>query len=167
MLRDDLVTLRGWGARRWWAAAAGAASTVLFIGLPTVLIPNPVFGREIDTTWWAWPVLLVTAVLGGLVMATYVRQRGRVAEDETGSRRGLAGGLLAFFAVGCPVCNKLVLLLLGYAGALQWFAPVQPLLAVLAVGALLWALHARLAGERACPVRPQARETIEVGSPGA
>ncbi|MGO0575565.1 hypothetical protein [Ornithinimicrobium panacihumi] len=69
---------------------------------------------------------------------------------EKGSRRGLAGGLLTFFAVGCPVCNKLVLLLLGYAGAMQWFAPVQPVLAVAAVAALGWALHARLKGEREC-----------------
>jgi Na+/H+ antiporter NhaD/arsenite permease-like protein len=167
MLAEDLATLRAWGARRWWAAAAGAVATVLLVGLPTVLIPNPVFGREIEVTWWAWPVLVVTAVLGGLVMATYVRDRGRVAEDETGSRRGLAGGLLAFFAVGCPVCNKLVLVLLGYAGALQWFAPVQPLLAALAVAALLWALHARLAGERACPVRSPTPELSGAGSPHA
>jgi hypothetical protein len=44
------------------------------------------------------------------------------------------------------------LLLLGYAGALQWFAPVQPYLAVVALVLMAWALRERLAGERACPV---------------
>lgn len=63
---------------------------------------------------------------------------------------GTVGAVTTFFAVGCPVCNKIVLLALGYAGALQWFAPVQPFLAALAVLALAWALHARLTGEREC-----------------
>ena len=66
--------------------------------------------------------------------------------------RGTAGALLTFFAVGCPVCNKLVLLALGYAGALQWFAPVQPYLAGLAIVLLMWALVVRLRGQVACPV---------------
>jgi hypothetical protein len=55
--------------------------------------------------------------------------------------------------VGCPVCNKLVLLALGSAGAMTWFEPVQPLLQLAAVGVLVWALDVRLRGERACPVR--------------
>ena len=49
-----------------------------------------------------------------------------------------------------PVCNKIVLLAIGSAGAMQWFAPIQPLLAVAAVFALAWALHVRLRGERSC-----------------
>ena len=62
--------------------------------------------------------------------------------------------MLAFFAVGCPVCNKLVLIALGYTGALQWFAPVQPFLAVGGIALLGWALRARLRGQLACPVMP-------------
>jgi hypothetical protein len=58
---------------------------------------------------------------------------------------------LAFFAVGCPVCNKLALVALGYAGALRWFAPVQPFLAVGGVALLGWALRARLQGQLVCP----------------
>ena len=40
-----------------------AVGYVLVVGIPTVLIPNPVFSREIPPTWWSWPALLVTAVL--------------------------------------------------------------------------------------------------------
>ena len=50
------------------------------------------------------------------------------------------GGLVSFFAVGCPVCNKLVLLALGASGAVSWFAPVQPVLAVASVALMAWAL---------------------------
>jgi hypothetical protein len=149
------MLLRAWGPRRWAAAALAALGTVLLIGLPTVLIPNPVFGREIPMTWWAWPTLLLAAVLSGLLTATYVREPGlRSPDEEDGTRSGMVGGVLTFFAVGCPVCNKVVLIALGSAGAMQWFAPLQPVLAVVAVAALAWALHVRLRGERSCALTP-------------
>lgn len=59
---------------------------------------------------------------------------------------------MTFFAVGCPVCNKLVLLALGYTGALQFFAPVQPFLAVGSIVLLAAALIVRVRRERSCPV---------------
>src|SRR5699024_8091455 len=57
-----------------------------------------------------------------------------------------------WFAVGCPVCNKIALLALVYSGALTWFAPLQPLLAVTALALAGWALAVRLRGEISCPV---------------
>ena len=45
------------------------------------------------------------------------------------STLGMAGAFVTFFAVGCPVCNKLVLLALGTSGALGLWAPIQPFLA--------------------------------------
>ena len=56
------------------------------------------------------------------------------------------------FAVGCPVCNKLVALALGAGGALTYFGPTQPVLGLLSVGLLLYALRERLAREESCPV---------------
>ena len=58
---------------------------------------------------------------------------------STGAHAALMVGVdafsrLAWFAVGCPVCNKLALLALGYSGAITWFTPVQPFLAL---GALI------------------------------
>lgn len=159
MLVAHLQTLRMWSPRRWTVAALAGLGTILLIGVPTVLIPNPVFGREIPMTGWAWPTLVVAALLSGLLVATYVRAPQPTSDpgadsdggtDEEGTRRGMLGGVLTFFAVGCPVCNKIVLLAIGSAGAMQWFAPIQPLLAVAAVFALAWALHVRLRGERSC-----------------
>jgi hypothetical protein len=143
-----------WPVRRWLVAAASAFATVVVIAVPTAMIPTPVFGREVPVTVWAWPVLVVTAVLSGLVTATYVALPGPegAAENAAPSRRGLAGGFLAYLAVGCPVCNKVALLALGASGAIRWFAPVQPLLAVAGIGLLGYALQRRLAGERACPM---------------
>lgn len=147
-----IAGIAAWPARRWWTAVLSAVSVVALVGIPTAMIPSPFFGRAVPTTWWAWPVLLITAVLAGLLTATYVRDPDAPARE---SRFGLAGGVLSYIAVGCPVCNKVALLALGYTGALQWFAPVQPLLGVVGVGLLGFALWRRLAGERACPVEAQ------------
>lgn len=137
-----------------------AVAVVLAIGIPTDVVPNPVFGRPVDVTWWSYPVLAVTAVLGGLLVGTYVRDDELVDVDRPG-RVGGVGGLLSFFAVGCPVCNKLVVVALGATGARQWFEPVQPLLALASVVLLAWALRARLRASVACAVH-----TAGAGRPG-
>jgi hypothetical protein len=144
-----------WPMRRWLAAAGTALVTVVVVGVPTALVPTSVFGRGVPAPFWAWPVLLVTAVLSGLVTATYLARPddvGAVPEDGTSSRGGMLGGFLAYLAVGCPTCNKVALLALGSTGAVRWFAPVQPILAVAGIAALAYALRRRLAGERACPL---------------
>ncbi len=161
----ELDALKGWTRRRWWFAAAMATVSALAIGLPTDVIPNPVFGRQgTPVEPWATPVLAITAVLSGLLFATYL-QTGDAADtadtaetDDIGgldrpSRFGSLGGLLSFFAVGCPICNKVVVIALGTSGALTWFAPIQPYLGVVALGLLVWALRVRLQGEVACSVR--------------
>lgn len=145
MVRDVL----GWPVRRWWVAVLGTLASALAIGVPTALLPNPLFTRMTAVTWWSWPVWTVTAVLAGLVLATYVRTPDGAG---AGARTAAGGGLLGFLAVGCPVCNKVVIALLGFAGAMQWWAPVQPLLGFASVALLAWALRARLRGERACLV---------------
>lgn len=144
------TVLLTWSARRWLTSVAAAAAFVLVVAVPTDLIDTPVFGREVPPTWWAWPSLLMSSLLGGLLVATYVR--APTQPDRTSTRRGgWAGGLLTYFAVGCPVCNKLVLLALGSAGAMTWFEPFQPVLQVAAVLLLIWALRSRLLGELSCP----------------
>lgn len=147
-VREELAS---WPARRWLTALVTAALTIVLVGIPTVLIPNPWFWREIPPTAWAWPVLIVTAILAGLVTATYVARKDGSATERQGVV-GITGGVLSFFAVGCPVCNKLVLLALGYAGALQFFEPLQPYLAGGSILLLAWAFIMRVRRERSCPL---------------
>ncbi len=161
-----LAVLRAWPLRRWLAAAGVATVFVLVVAIPTDLIDTPVFGREIPPTWWAWPSLVVSSVLGGMLVATYVA--GPEQPDVPAPRRGgWVGAALTYFAVGCPVCNKLVLVALGSAGAVTWFEPVQPILQVLAVALLAWALRARMIGAASCPaprtgLRHQRRGRVDV-----
>ena len=155
---NELAT---WPPRRWITAFVAALAVALAVGLPTDVIPNPVFGRPVDVTWWSYPVLIVTAVLSGLLVATYVRLPGSEPmvttvqvddEIDTPGKDGGLGGLLSFFAVGCPTCNKLAVIALGSTGALDWFAPAQPMLAVLSLVLLVWALRARLRSASVCRI---------------
>jgi len=147
----SLNALRMWSARRWATAALSGLIVAALVALPTAVIPNPIFGRDIGVTWWSYPIVIISGILGGLLIATYVREPGNEEIDKA-AKVGTAGGLLAFFAVGCPVCNKLVLLALGTSGAMSWFAPVQPFLAVASVIVMGWALHLRLKGMTSCKV---------------
>lgn len=145
-----------WGARRWAAAVIATVLSALALGVPTDIVPNPVFGRQIPTPLWAYVAWAVTSVLAGLVLATYVSQVSPSGEE----RRVTIGGLLSFLAVGCPTCNKVAVIALGSSGAITWFEPVQPVLALAGIALLAYALRRRLAGERACAI-PTGRQPIE------
>src|SRR5690625_3056552 len=159
---DGLRTLT---ARQWWVAVLVSVGFGVLLGLATVLIPNSFFVRDIPPVWWNYPVWIATSVFAGLLVATYVRDRAGAegwAGDAPGieggghdearrtSRAGMAGAFLAWFAVGCPVCNKFALLALGYSGAITWFAPFQPVLAVAALVLTGVALVVRLRGRVLC-----------------
>jgi len=152
-----------WSVRRWLAALAVAGLTYLFFGLSTAVLSNPVFGREVPPTPWAPQVLIATAVLSGLLTATYVRNSGpapiqlaatSAIDDSAGgtrtARAGAMGSLLAYLAIGCPVCNKIALLLLGTTGALNIYAPIQPYMGAIGLALLALALIIRLRGEVSC-----------------
>ena len=155
------VDLRHWPSRRWWVAVATALFTVVFIAIPTDLIDTPFFSREIPPTVWSWPVLILSAVLAGLVTATYVAHPEGAPPSRAAGRVGMAGWLVTFFAVGCPVCNKLVLLALGTTGAMQFFEPVQPYLAAASIVLLGWALYARMTRENSCQLPARADAETE------
>lgn len=142
------TVLRSWTPTQWLVAFLGGLTTFLALGLPTDVIDNPVFGRAIDETPWAMPVLLVTSVLAGLLLGTYVNAR----PFDRAATSGSFGGLLAYFAIGCPVCNKLVLLALGTTGAVNYFEPVQPYLAALGIVALAYAFDKRVTMSSVCLV---------------
>ena len=155
--------LRTLTPRQWGVATVTAIGFGLLLGLATVLIPNSFFVRDIPPVWWQYPVWILTSIFSGLLVATFIRDdagadapagRGGESEARRSSRVGMAGAFLAWFAVGCPVCNKFALLALGYSGAITWFAPVQPVLAVAALLLTGVALVVRLRGRIVCALPP-------------
>lgn len=166
-----------------WTLAWTAVALVAF-GVVSAIIPNPVFGRSVPPEPFAIVVWLVSAPLMGLLGATYTvpatagtsgepvalgpaaaaapaaAGASAGAEARDGSLLGTVAGLGAFLAIGCPMCNKIVLIVLGASGAMSIWAPIQPILGAVSVALLAatvaWRLRRRAAGD-ACPVPARAR----------
>lgn len=128
-----------------------AAFAALIIAVPADLIDTRFFGRPIDPKAIDYVLLAITSSLIGLVLA--IRPEPSL-ETEAQERRTMWSGFVSFLAVGCPVCNQAVVALVGTSGALSWWAPVQPVVGLLAIGLLLYTLRARLNTYTltACPV---------------
>lgn len=127
-----------------------AALVAVAIGVPTGIIRTQWYTRMTPVLWWSYPVWALTALLSGLLAATHVRCVS--AASRTTPRVRVGAGVLSLLAVGCPACNKLVVLTIGVTGATTIWAPVQLLLDLLSLGLMGWALRRRLIGERRCPV---------------
>jgi len=157
--------------RRFFAwAIAWALVSLLAFGLVVAIIPNPIFGRQIPPEPFAIAVWLSSAPLMGLLGATYsapamptatatllmplVLEPAGGASRRQGTTLGTVAGFGAFLAIGCPVCNKVALVLLGTGGAMTVFAPLQPLIGaaslVLLSGTLAWRFRLRAGG--ACAI---------------
>jgi hypothetical protein len=108
-----------------------ALGTAALIGVPTDVIPNPWFGRQTPVHPYDVIVLTVLSAITGALIVTYAAAGGSAVGTK---RAGLGSGVLGWFAVGCPVCNKIVVALLGASGATSTFAPLQPALGAAAIG---------------------------------
>ncbi len=137
------------------SAVLAAVASALVVGIPTDVINTPWFTRMTPVRVWEYPVLVLTALLTGAWF-------GLRAADRSGASSGVFGSsLLSALAVGCPICNKIVVALLGVSGALGIWAPVQPVLGALSVVMLATAVGLRWRGRRctsaACSAEEQAR----------
>jgi hypothetical protein len=107
-------------------ALLGGAFALVAIGVPTDIIANRWFTRMTPVRAQDVVFLALTVVLAGILAASYALPQSRACALQEG--KTTAGRLLSFLAVGCPTCNKLIVLLLGTSGALKIFQPLQPLL---------------------------------------
>ncbi len=138
-----------WTSIHWIVAPAGAAVVWLAIGIPTGLVSTPWYTRMTPPTWWSYPVWIATGAISGLLVASYVRQPGT---SPTPRRTGALANIGSLLAIGCPVCNKLVVAAVGVSGALSVWAPLQPVIAVASLVALSWALWRRMTSSNYCPL---------------
>ena len=139
-----------WSAKRWTVALVVTFVVALVTGIPTGIISTSFYTRMTPVLWWNYPVWAVTAVLAGLLAATYASKD----DGRTGGVSGRvgAGSVLSALAVGCPICNKVVVALLGVSGALGIWAPLQPLIGLASIALLGGALYLRLRTPRVCKI---------------
>jgi len=147
--------------RFWLAALGGTVLSLLLLGIPSAIIPNPIFGRMVATRPTDVAIWLASAPLFGLTLATYAVRPHRSDHARGEELRLGVGGLAVFFAIGCPVCNKLVLLALGTSGALTIFAPIQPIIGIVSLAFLAATLAYRLRQiARGCERCSRVSETV-------
>ena len=146
-----LTTLGVTGALR---ALAIALVSAFAIAIPTRLVPNSFFRRMTPVRPQDYVFLVVASLMIGVVFALRDRARREA--------RAMTAGIGTVLAVGCPVCNKLVVILLGTAGATSVFAPLQPVIGTASVMILAFAIRAQLlgaAGECTIPVNAGTRHS--------
>lgn len=128
--------------RFWGLSALYTVGSALLLGIPTRLVPTPLFSRVVPTSPQDYVIWIVSALLLGplLSLMTLYPMLSQKATPEKrslpNSGRAFAGALLSFFSVGCPVCNKVVVLLLGVGGAMTLFNPLRPLLGLASIALL-------------------------------
>lgn len=149
--------LQLFGLRSWLIVAIGGIITLILIGIPSAIIDNPFFDRMTPVRTQDYIIWLATGLLAGLVAGTFT-----LSTKDSASGKVVSGGFLSFLAVGCPICSKLVLLLVGTSGALTYFGPAQLYLGIASLALLGWALHVRVqAINRNCCTIPHQVEIPE------
>lgn len=133
------------------ASVAGSLLVAVVIGIPTDVLANPWYTRmtAIGVDQYVWWVAV--SLLSGMLLATYALSWSAAAAPHS----GLGSGILGYLAIGCPICNKLIVAVIGTSGALSYFAPIQPFLGLMAVLLAAFGLLIRFAGlAQGCPLPP-------------
>jgi hypothetical protein len=124
--------------KAWAVTISAAAIGLAVIGLTTAIFENWLFFRMMPVRTQDYVIWILSSALIGLIAGSYF-----VASSTSGDGKILPGGVLSVLAVGCPTCNKLVVLLLSTTGALTCFAPLQLYIGIASVLLLGWTLVLR------------------------
>ena len=143
------MPIRRLNANAWLKGVALALASFAVLGTIAALWENPFFVRMTPAGALEIALLALTAALLGLYVA--IRRPACSVKGAT------AGGVLGFVGVACPVCNKLLVFLVGSELLLTYFEPVRVFVAAAGVVILAlaiareWALQ-RMAAVEAGPV---------------
>ena len=115
-------------AKDLFRGAAAAAAMFVALGTVAALWSNPLFMRMTPTSGFEVALLLLQSLLAGVYVG--------LPQSTCGIRTAGAGAIVGFLGIACPVCNKVLVLLIGSTLLLEYFEPVR-LYVALAGAALL------------------------------
>ena len=120
-----------------------AVLIIFFVfGIVTVLIKNPFFIRMTPVYWYDYVFLVLTSILSGAYIGLWHYNKNNQKNINSKCNYAAAGGSFGgFFSFGCVVCNKLLIWILGLSGVLAYFMPIQPILGVVSVILLGYAVY--------------------------
>lgn len=110
-------------------------SYFLIFGVISAVFSNPFFTRMTPVRTLDWTLIILSSILIGIFTYQYFLLKSK---KTFCSNYATGGGILAFLAFVCPVCNKLILLLLGFSGAMTYFAPIQPIIGIIGILLLMY-----------------------------
>lgn len=125
--------------------SAAAAAMFVVLGTLAALWPNPLFMRMTPTGGFELALLLLQSVLAGVY--------GGLPQSPCGKRTAGAGAIIGFLGIACPVCNKVLVLLIGSALLLEYFEPVRLYVALAGAALLAAAVWVKL-------TRPECVKTV-------
>ena len=94
-----------------------ASAAFLLLGTITALWNNSFFIRMTEVNGWDYIILSFESLLIGLFFG--------IRAPHCATKKAAIGGVLGFVGFGCPVCNKILLLLFGSSILLSYFEPVR------------------------------------------
>ena len=146
---QTLTQPRWWSVRQRTVALGVFAATFIVLGEVGQTLPPNSADRTYPVEWWNWVTLPASALLMGMIAATFVVQGGRRA--LAGASTGGAGTVAAI-VMACPVCSPLAIPLLGTSGLLAFLVPDRGLIALVSVVMLALTLLLRLRASTTCAV---------------
>lgn len=152
--------------RRYVLLGVFAAVVLLFLfGIPTALIPTPYFTRMIPATYLDYTFL---ALITGLAGAYLSLSLYKVKESAKATGSAFLGAIGGIFAFGCPICNALLVSLLGVSTLLSFYLPLRPVIGLTSIGLLATALYlkARRPGCATCAEDESGTKEAFEGSSG-
>lgn len=118
--------------------SAAALAIFAAFGIITVLLPNDTFIRMTPVYFYDYVFLVMTALFSGAYLGLWYYTKKTQMKCNYAATGGTVGG---FFSFGCAICNKLLILLLGLSGVVAYFMPIQPLLGVISLILLIYAVY--------------------------
>ena len=87
----------------------------------------------------------MTATLSGAYIGLWHYNKNNQKNINSKCDYTAAGGTFGgFFSFSCAICNKLLIWLLGLSGVVAYFMPIQPMLGVISVVLLGYAVYMQL-----------------------
>lgn len=126
---------------------AVSALALLLFGVPTALVPTPFYTRMIPPNPLDYIFWIATSSLLGVYITLQLYGHQHAKGEGVAAFGGAFGGILSF---GCPICNKLLVAVLGTSTIMAYVDPYRPLLGALTLGVLGSAIYLKIRGLRAC-----------------
>jgi|TARA_B100001964_G_scaffold245570_1_gene333561 hypothetical protein len=118
----------------------------LVLGITTDIIPTIFYKRMIQTSILDYVFLISTSImLGGyLTLNVYGKSKLGKKEDVV----ALGGGITGLFAFGCPMCNAILITIVGTGSIMFYYEYIRPLVGILSVCIIAFCMYFLLRNKR-------------------